>query len=214
MKKSNKLKILYEDKCLIVVFKNSNLPTIKSEKYPNSLYSEVYDYLHKKNQRVFVVHRLDKDTSGLVVFAKDDKTKKILQDNWDKTIRKYYASVHGQTKRCDEIISYIKETKTLYSYSTKDKSGELAKTLFKKVKSNKLYTLLDIEIKTGKKNQIRVHMKDNNTPILGDKKYGIKDNYKKMMLNAYYLCFKHPITKEKIEIDTGIPKEFNGVLNK
>ncbi len=214
MKKSNKLKIFYEDKCLLVVYKDYNLPTIKSEKYKNNLYSEVYDYLHKKNQRVFVVHRLDKDTSGLVIFAKDQKIKDVLQDNWDKTIRKYYALVHGQTKKCDEIISYIKETKSLYSYSTKDKSGELAKTLFKRVKSNKLYTLLDIDIKTGKKNQIRVHMKDNNTPILGDKKYGKKDGFRHMALNAYYLCFKHPITKEKIEIDSGIPEEFLSIMSK
>ena len=213
MKKSNKLKIYYEDKCLLVVYKDSNLPTIKSEKYNNSLYSEVYDYLHKKNQKVFVVHRLDKDTSGLVIFAKDEKVKKILQDNWDSTIRKYYALVHGQTNKSGEITSYIKETKTLYSYSTKDKSGSFAKTLYKKVKSNKLYTLLDIEIKTGKKNQIRVHMKDNNTPILGDKKYGKKDGFRHMALNAYYLCFNHPIINERIEIDTGIPKDFVSIMN-
>ncbi len=209
----NKLRILYEDKCLLVVYKDYNIPTIKSEKYKNNLYSEVYDYLHKKNQRVFVVHRLDKDTGGLVIFAKDDKVKKLLQDNWDNVTRKYYALVHGKTNKCDEIISYIKETKSLYCYSTNDKSGELAKTLYKRVKANKLYTLLDIEIKTGKKNQIRVHMKDNNTPILGDRKYGKKDGFRHMALNAYYLCFKHPITKEKIEIDLGIPNEFTNILN-
>ncbi len=211
--KKNKLKILFEDKCLLVVYKDYGIPTIKSEKYKNNLYSEVYDYLHKKNQRVFVVHRLDKDTGGLVLFAKDQKVKEILQDNWDDVVRKYYAIVHGKTNQCDEIISYIKETKSLHCYSTKDKSGELAKTLFKRVSFNKLYSLLEIEIKTGKKNQIRVHMSDNNTPILGDKKYGKKDGFRHMALNAYYLKFKHPITKEKLEIDLGIPKEFQSIMN-
>ncbi len=213
MKKSNKLKIYYEDKCLLVVYKDYNLPTIKSAKYKNNLYSDVYDYLHKKNQKVFVVHRLDKDTSGLVIFAKDSKIKDTLQNNWEDVTRKYYALVHGNTNSKGVIESYIKETKTLYSYSTKDKKGEYAKTIYKRVNSNKLYSLLDIEIKTGRKNQIRVHMKDNNTPILGDKKYGKKDGFRTMALNAYYLCFKHPITKERIEINTGIPREFSSIMN-
>ena len=211
--KKNKLKILYEDKCLLVVYKNYGIPTIKSEKYKNNLYSEVYDYLHKKNQKVFVVHRLDKDTSGLVIFAKDEKIKNILQNDWDNVIRKYYSLVHGSVKTKGIIESYLKETKTLYSYSTNDKSGSYAKTEYRKVNSNKLYSLLDIEIKTGRKNQIRVHMKDNETPILGDRKYGKKDGFRHLALNAYYLCFKHPITKERIEIDTGIPEEFQSIMS-
>ena len=93
-----KLKILFEDKYLIVVYKEPNLPTIRSEKYNNSLYEEVYDYLHKKNQRVFVVHRLDKDTSGLVVFAKTENVKDSLQRIWDSVNREYIALVHGNAK--------------------------------------------------------------------------------------------------------------------
>jgi RluA family pseudouridine synthase len=211
-----KLNIIYEDKELLVVDKESHQLTIATEKRENNtLYSEASTYVKKQypKNKVFIVHRLDKDTSGLVIFAKDEKVKKILQDNWDSTIRKYYALVHGQTNKSGEITSYIKETKTLYSYSTKNKSGSFAKTLYKKVKSNKLYTLLDIEIKTGKKNQIRVHMKDNNTPILGDKKYGKKDGFRRMALNAYYLCFNHPIINERIEIDTGVPKDFVSIMN-
>ena len=211
--KNKKLNILYEDKCIIVVYKESGIPTIKDKNSKTNLYSMVYDYLHKKNQKVFIVHRLDKDTSGLVMFAKDEKIKKTLQDNWEKTIRKYYALVHGVSKKRGVIESYLKETKSLYSYSTNDKKGDYAKTIYEKINNNKEYSLLKIEIKTGRKNQIRVHMKDNNTPIVGDKKYGIKDKSKKMMLNAYYLCFNHPITKERIEIDTGIPKEYNSSIN-
>ena len=207
-----KLNILYEDKHLIAVYKKSGLPTIKSDNYKYNLYSEVFDYLHKKNQKVFVVHRLDKDTSGIVVFAKDEKSKNILQENWDYTTRNYVAIVHGQTKDKDTIESYIKETKTLYSYSTKDKSGKYAKTSYEKIKSSKQYSLLKINIETGRKNQIRVHMKDNNTPILGDRKKKKKDGFRNMMLTSNNIIFIHPITKEKINIDIGIPDEYWSVF--
>ena len=203
-----KLKILFEDKHLIVVYKDSGIPTIKSEKYNNSLYSEVYDYLHKKNQRVFVIHRLDKDTSGLVMFAKSEIIKDSMQRTWDNVIRNYIAIVHGNTKESGVIKSYIKETKTLFSYSTNDKSGKYAETSYKKVKSNNQYSLIEINIKTGRKNQIRVHMKDNNTPIVGDKKYGIKDAFRNMMLLANKIEFIHPVTHEKIVIDIGVPNEY------
>ncbi len=212
--KNKKLKILYEDKCILVVYKESGLSTIKDKNHNINLYSMVYDYLHKKNQKVFIVHRLDRDTSGLVLFAKDEKIKNILQDNWEDVIRKYYTVVHGKTKKKGIIESYLKQTKSLYSYSTNDKKGEYAKTIYECILEKNNYSLLRIEIKTGRKNQIRVHMKDNNTPIVGDKKYGIKDNHKQMLLNAYYLCFNHPITKERIEIDTGVPKEYNSIMKK
>lgn len=203
-----KLKILFEDKNLIVVYKEPNLPTIRSEKYEHSLYEEVYDYLHKKNQKVFVVHRLDKDTSGLVIFAKNEKIKEVLQRYWDKVDRYYIALVHGKTLEKGEIKSYLKETKTLYTYSTNDKSGKYAETHYEKIDSNNQYSLLKVHILTGRKNQIRVHMKDNNTPILGDRKYGIKDGFRHMMLLANKLEFIHPITHEKINIDIGIPDEY------
>ena len=205
-----KLKILYEDKQLIIVYKDSNIPTIRSEKYEHSLYEEVYDYLHKKNQKVFVVHRLDKDTSGLVMFAKNETIKDTLQRFWDKVERHYIALVHGNTLESGVIKSYLKETKTLLSYSTNDsKNGKYAETIYKKIDSNKQYSLLEIEIKTGRKNQIRVHMKDNNTPILGDRKYGKKDGFRKMMLLANKLEFIHPVTHKKISIDLGIPEEYS-----
>lgn len=203
-----KLSILFEDKHLLIVNKESGLSTIRSEKYENSLYGEVYDYLHKKNQRVFVVHRLDKDTRGIVVFAKSEDIKNALQRQWDRVERRYIAIVHGITKDSGKIESYLKETKTLLTYSTNDKSGKYALTEYKKIKSNSQYTLLDININTGRKNQIRVHMKDNNTPILGDRKYGMKDGFRKMMLLANKIEFTHPATHQKISIDIGIPNEF------
>ncbi len=200
-----KLNILYEDKSLIIVNKEANIPTIRSEKYEHSLYEEVYDYLHKKNQKVFVVHRLDKDTSGIVIFAKNESVKDALQRNWENVIRKYIAIVHGITKESGIIKSYLKETKTLLTYSTDDKSGKYAETHYEKIRSNNQYSLISIEIKTGRKNQIRVHMKDNNTPIVGDRKYGKKDGFRHMMLLANKVEFIHPVNHQKIVIDLGIP---------
>lgn len=207
-----KLNILFEDKNILVVNKPSGLPTIKSDKYRNNLYSEVFDYLHKKNQRVFIVHRLDADTSGIVVFAKNEKVKDNLQLNWDNVTRKYLTIVHGQTKESGVIESYLKETKTLLTYSTNDKSGKYAKTEYKRLAFNKQYTMLEIDIKTGRKNQIRVHMKDNKTPILGDKKYGKKDGFRNMMLYAYKIEFLHPITRQLIKIELDIPELYKKII--
>lgn len=206
MKKQEKLKILFEDKHLLIVYKKSGIPTIKSDNYKNNLYSEVYDYLHKKNQKVFVVHRLDADTSGLVLFAKSEKVKENLQLNWNNVLREYVCVVHGVTKEEDNIESYLKETKTLYTYSSNDKSGKFAKTHYIRLKNNKGYSLLKVDIETGRKNQIRVHMKDNKTPILGDRKYGIKDGYRNMLLEANRLMFVHPITRQRIDIKLEIPE--------
>lgn len=212
--KKNKLDIVYEDKHLLIVNKPSNMLSINTSKNERNLYSDAYDYLHKKNQRVFVVNRLDKDTSGIVVFAKSEKAKNILQNNWDKVVRKYICIVHGNTKDSDVIKSYLKETKTLYTYSTNNKSGKYSITEYNKIKSNDKYSMLEINLITGRKNQIRVHMKDNNTPIVGDKKYGIRDNFKYMYLFAYKISFEHPITHELIDISLPIPNKYNELIKK
>ena len=214
MKRKDKLKILFEDKHLLIVYKKSGIPTIKSDNYKNNLYSEVYDYLHKKNQRVFVVHRLDADTSGIVVFAKEEKVKENLQMNWNNVLREYVCVVHGKTKSSGVIESYLKETKTLLTYSSNDKSGKYAKTSYEKLKENNQYTLLKINIETGRKNQIRVHMKDNKTPIVGDRKYGIKDGYRSMLLEANRIFFVHPITRERIDIKLEIPQLYLNIFEK
>ena len=212
--KNNKLNIIYEDKHLLLINKHSNMLTINTSKNERNLYNEVYNYLHKKNQKVFIVNRLDKDTCGIVVFAKSEKVKHILQDSWDKVTRKYISIVHGIPKDNGIIKSYLKETKTLYTYSSNDKNGKYAITKYKKIKSNNKYSMLEITLKTGRKNQIRVHMKDNNTPIVGDKKYGIKDNSKYMYLFAYKICFSHPITKKLIDIELDIPDKYFELIKK
>ena len=185
--KKRKLDIIYEDKYLIII-----------NKLPSML--------------VFIVHRLDKDTSGLVIFAKSEKVKHLLQDNWENVKREYYAIVKGQLKENKKILqSYLKETKTHLVYSTKKSNGKLAITEYEVLKTNKLYSLLKINIKTGRKNQIRVQLNDIGNPIIGDKKYGcIKA--KRLYLHAYYLEFIHPVTKELLSIKTNYPKEFNDLI--
>lgn len=217
--KKEKLDIIYEDKFIIVVNKKSGLLTIQNDKNKeHSLYSEVYTYLKQKhkNNKVFIVHRLDKDTSGLVVFAKSEDVKYKLQDNWDNTKRYYYAIVNGLVEKDKDIIqSYLKETKTLLVYSSKDsKNGKLAITEYEKLKNNGKYSLLKIDIKTGRKNQIRVHLNDINHSIVGDKKYGIGNNpIKRLCLHAYYLEFIHPITKEILKLESKYPFSFNKLIS-
>lgn len=216
--KKEKLDILYEDKYVIAVNKKSSLLTIANEnENEKTLYHEVYTYLKQKhkNNKVFIVHRLDRDTSGIVLFAKDEDIKYKLQDNWNNVKREYYAIVNGFIKNKKETIkTYLKETKTLLVYSTNDlKNGKLAITEYEKICSNKNYSLLKINILTGRKNQIRVHLNDINHSIVGDKKYGIKHNpINRLCLHAYLLEFIHPVTNEIIKLETKYPKEFNKLI--
>ena len=206
-----KLDIIYEDKFILAVNKPHNLLTISTEKEKDkTLYHEVLTYIKKKNQKIFIVHRLDKDTSGIVLFAKNEKIKNYLQDNWSNVQRYYVALVEGKITAKGEIKSYLKETKTLLTYSAKE--GKFAHTKYEPIMISNKCTLLNIQILTGRKNQIRVHMADNKTPILGDKKYGKKDGYRKMMLLATELEFMHPITKEHIDIKLDIPNEYKKVV--
>ena len=212
--RKDRIKILYEDKSIIVVSKPTHLLTISTEnEKERTMFHKVIEYERKKNKnnKIFIVHRLDKDTSGIIVFAKSERVKKILQDNWDKTKRYYMAIVEGIPKEKEKTIkSYLKENSRLMTYSTNEKDGKLAITKYKLIKHSKKYSLLDIEILTGRKNQIRVHMKDINTPIIGDKKYGAKTNpINRLGLHAYKLIFTHPITKQEMEIVDKLPQEFN-----
>lgn len=212
-----KLKIIYEDKYLIVVFKPSNVLTISTEtEKENTIFHEVSMYEKKKfkSNKIFIVHRLDKETSGLIIFAKSPKVKNILQENWENVKRTYVALLDGKLEGKGKIESYLKETKTMLTYSTKNsKEGKYACTKYKVLKSNNKYTLVEIEILTGRKNQIRVHMKDIKHPIVGDKKYGSKNSpLKKLCLQATKLEFDHPITREKIILELPVPREYIDLL--
>lgn len=205
--------IIYEDKELIVVNKPSNLLTIRTEKEKEkTLFHIVSDYVKKsnKNNKIFIVHRLDKETSGIVMFAKSLKVKNILQDEWNYIIKKrgYIAIVEGMTKDEDTIKSYLKEKNT-FVYSTNNKDGKLAITHYKKINFNNKYTMLDIDIKTGRKNQIRVHMKELGNIIVGDKKYGSKINpINRLCLHANKLEFINPINNKIMKFEIDIPNEF------
>jgi len=216
--KKDKLDIVYEDKWLIVVNKPSHLLTISTDnEKEKTLFHKVimYEKRKNKNNKVFIVHRLDKDTSGLVLFAKDEKVKYQLQNNWDKnTKRGYVAIVHGHTKDKEILKSYLAETKTLLVYSTDSRNGKLAITEYEKIKSNKLLSLLKIKIKTGRKNQIRVQLKDNGNEIVGDKKYGDNkfDPLRRLCLHANYLEIVHPVTNKRVVFETEIPKAFLNLM--
>ena len=219
MKKKEKLNILYEDKYLIVIEKPSGLLTIGTIKErENTLYKKVSDYVKKqhKSNKIFIVHRLDKDTSGIILFAKNEEVKRKLQRDWDKTIRKYIALVEGNVTKNGIIKNYLGETKTLKTFITNNKNlGKLAITKYYVLKNAKEYSLLNIEILTGRKNQIRVHMESINHSIVGDKKYGSKKNpIRRLCLHANYLEFIHPITNKKIIINSNYPTIFDKLINK
>ncbi|MDO5568821.1 MAG: RNA pseudouridine synthase [bacterium] len=211
-----KLHIIYEDKNIIVVDKPAKLLTIASakEKY-KTLYKEVSDYLKKKHasNKVYIVHRLDYETSGVILFAKNHKYKTIIQNNWNNIVinREYQAIVEGiVTNKEQTIKSYLKETKTHLSYSTTDKqNGKLAITKYKVIKQNNKYSLLQINILTGRKNQIRVHMQDINHPIIGDKKYHSKENpLNRLGLHACLLEINIKGYKETFVFKSNPPKAF------
>ena len=212
-KEDNKhnLEIIYEDKDLIVVNKPENLLTIATEKEKDrTLYNIVSKYVKSKNKnnKIYIIHRLDKDTSGIIMFAKNIKVKEELQKNWnDLVIRKYIALVSGNIKEDMTLKNYISINKINESYITNIQNGKLAITNIYVKKNYHNKTLLDIDIKTGRKNQIRLQLANINHSIIGDKKYG-NIKAKRMYLHAYSLEFIHPITKKRLKLKTVYPQNF------
>ena len=210
---SKEIKIIYEDKSIIVIDKPSGILTIATEenKYDNfNLYSILSKYVKKENanNKIFIVHRLDKDTSGVIIFAKSENIKEKLQKNWNETTNRiYYAVVIGNTKEKDTLMNYLQEDKRLRPYVSD--SGKLAITNYEKIKSNSKYSLLKIKINSGRRNQIRVQLSNINHPILGDNKYGIKDkSAKRMMLHASILEIVNPISNKKMKFESKVPSLF------
>ena len=213
-KVAKNIDIIYEDKDIIVINKPSGLLTVATEKEKNkTAYHLVMEYLKKKNKnnRIFIIHRLDKDTSGIIMFAKNERAKHLYQDNWNDIVKKrcYYAVIDGKMQKKEGTIkSYLKENGNMV-YSVKDRSGKLAITEYKVLKERKNISLLDINLKTGRKNQIRVHMKENKTPILGDLKYGEKSKLiNRLALHAYKLELINPVTKKLLTFEINMPNEF------
>ena len=215
------LSILYEDRDILVVDKISGLLTIGTDRIKqNTAHYLLNNYVRKgvdkSKNRVYIVHRLDRDTSGVLVFAKTETSKSYLQGEWQKFTKKYYAVVIGHLEEKEGIISsYLVENKIHKMYSSKDsKKGKLAKTQYKVLKENKNYSFLEIDLLTGRKNQIRVHLADKGCPVAGDSVYGDKDRYiKHLALHSSTVTIFHPHTKEKMTFEAKIPDYFKSLIN-
>jgi len=210
------LRIVHEDVDLIVVEKGSGLPSIESEKENvKTAHSLLNEYVRKfdlKNQ-VFIIHRLDRDSSGLMIFAKSKKVQEILQKEWNDSIIEdtYVVVVEGVVEKLEGCItSWLKENKAFQVFSSQvPEDGNKAITHYKVLKTSKLFSLLEVMPETSRKNQIRVHMKDIGFPIAGDKKYGAKLNpVGQIGLHCRVLSFKHPVTGKILRIESPIPGKF------
>ena len=208
--------ILYEDAEIVAIDKPHGMLSISTEKeQERTAYHIVTDHVKEQDRknRIFIVHRLDRETSGIMIFARSEQTKTTLQDNWDEMVshRGYIAVVEGKPDKDEgRIVSWLKQTKTLLVYSSGyEGEGKKAITNYKTLQANNEYALLEISLETGRKNQIRVHMNDISHPVTGDKKYGAKsDPLKRVGLHASKLTFTHPATNEHMTINSPPPKGF------
>lgn len=213
---TNNLKIIYEDSKIIVIDKPSGLLSISDGKEKEkTAYHQVAQYVKSKsrNSKIFVIHRLDRETSGVLMFAKSLAVKKKYQDNWNSLVkvRGYYAIVEGALKNKDTIINYLEESKTKQVYVSK--KGKKCITHYKTIKKNNRYSLLDVLIDTGRKNQIRVTLTSLNHPIIGDKKYGSHVNpIQRLGLHAYELSLLNPDTKKLMKFTSELPESFNKIM--
>ena len=213
--------ILYEDRELLVIDKPAGLLTIStgSKEPEDTAYRQMTAYVRRKNpeNRIFVVHRLDRDTSGVVVFAKDPEMKAALQDNWDKLAlyRGYYAIVEGRMEEpAGRLVGWLKETSTHIVYlSRREGDGKEAVTNYQLLRSNGDYSYLRVWLETGRKNQIRVQLSELGHPVTGDKKYGAKrDPLKRLGLHAWKLELTHPFTGKRLDLIAEPPQKFADFL--
>ncbi|GHV43849.1 pseudouridine synthase [Bacteroidia bacterium] len=216
-----KLRILFEDPYIIVVEKKHGLLTVSTGKSDETtVFSILKNYVKKQSPQnhIYIVHRLDRDTSGVLVFAKQRETQLALQENWHTIVRQrtYFAVVEGfMPKNEDTLISWLTENpKSLKIHSSRtDNGGQKSVTHYKSIKSNEKYSLLEINLETGRKNQIRVHLQEAEHPIVGDKKYGSENNpIGRMALHAKILDFFHPVTHHPVRFESPVPKEFMKIL--
>ena len=221
-KKKNqpKITIIYEDNDIIVIDKPAGMLSVSTDKEAkHTAFRMINDYVKSKFKlnRIWIVHRLDRDTSGVMLFAKSEGVKLKLQENWDETatLRSYIAVVEGRVNAPErKITSWLKQTKTLLVYSSHRKGdGKIAVTNYKLLQTTNKYSLLEITLETGRKNQIRVHMKDIGHPVAGDKKYGAgSDPLRRMALHANKLTIKHPATGEELKFESPVPNCFKKVF--
>ncbi len=212
--------IIYEDKDVLVVNKPAGLLTMGTEKEKvNTLYYSLTDYVRKgsakSRNRIFIVHRLDREVSGILVFAKTESAKFFLQDNWDSAEKTYLAVVHGEMEEKEgTITSHLTENSAYVVHSTRDtRIGKFSQTTYKVLRETRLYSLLEIRLLTGRKHQIRVHLAELSHPIVGDKKYGKGDrDPKQMALHAVSVTFPHPHSGRMMTFESKAPAHFNHLL--
>ena len=209
------VRIVYEDQFLFVVEKKSGILCNSPHPDEETVQSILNQYLEKNHQRchAHTIHRLDRDTSGLLLFAKDKKIALKFEENWKKTVydRRYVALVHGEMRKQEGTISsWLKDNAQFVTFSSKyDNGGKFATTHYKLLKVSDGYSLVELRLDTGRKNQIRVHLQDIGFPVVGDPKYGDGDDkIGRLGLHAYILCFIHPITHEDLKFETAIPLSF------
>lgn len=217
--KSRYAKIVYEDRWLVVVEKNIGILSMAAGHSSLNVKSVLDDYFLKSRQkcRAHVVHRLDRDTSGLMVYAKDIETEQILEHNWHQIVydRRYVAVVSGEMEQNNgTIANWLKDNKAYITYSSPtDNGGKYAVTHFQVLNRTTEHSLVEYKLETGRKNQIRVHSADMGHPVCGDMKYGNGDDpLHRLCLHAYMLCFTHPVTGEPMEFSTPIPTAFRSLF--
>ena len=217
-KQSLPFPILYEDKELIVINKPSGLVSEQTmHNKSETAFMIVNGYLKKKKEKAYLVHRLDQDTSGVMMFVKNKKLYEELTHNWNDYVleRSYQAIVEGIVKKDGRIENYLSENKMQKVYISNKQKGKKAITNYHVLKSVKGYTLLDVFIETGRKNQIRVHMSSMGHPIAGDRKYGARSNpIRRLALHANIFAFEHPFTHQTMTFKTEMPECFYKVVGK
>jgi 23S rRNA pseudouridine1911/1915/1917 synthase len=208
--------ILHEDDDLIVIQKEAGLLSISTDKEEElTAYRQLMEHVrsHNPKNRIYVVHRLDRDTSGVMMYAKNEKAQQTLQNSWQDSVleRTYIALVERAVKKPEgTITSWLKENKAMMMYSSqRPDDGQLAITHYKVLQQISEFSLLEVNLETGRKNQIRVHMKDIGHPIVGDKKYGSKSTILgRLGLHARILSFEHPTTGQTLRFESKIPEKF------
>ncbi len=214
------LSIIFEDDYLIVIRKEPGLLSIATDRGNDvTAYSILSEHVKQEDpfNKIYVLHRLDRETSGIMMFAKNQQVKQALQSDWQESVadRCYMVVVEGHVEREQgTITSWLTENKIFKVFSSPTpNNGQRAVTHFKVLKTNPKYSLVEIRLETGRKNQIRVHMQDIGHPVVGDKKYGATHNpINRLGLHAYLLSFKHPITNENMRFETGVPPEFDAMF--
>ena len=213
--RSRYVKIVYEDRFLVVVEKNIGILSMAAGHASLNVKSILDDYFYKTRQKctAHVVHRLDRDTSGLMIYAKDMQTEQLFEHDWHNIVydRRYVGVVSGEMEQ-DEgtVANWLKDNKAYVTYSSPvDNGGKYAVTHFHVLDRTVAYSLVEYRLETGRKNQIRVHSADMGHPVCGDVKYGNGDDpLHRLCLHAYVLCFHHPVTHQRMEFETPVPATF------